>query len=369
MAYASDRPQTGVSFNHLFLKKCGPKRFSKADSPWMVDVVITTPEIMVASDFAELTAIRWEVLVIDEAHRLKNVNSKLASILRDARFEFGHKLLLTGTPIQNSVEEFWSLLNLIDPDRFDDADGFMEQYGNMKSKERIDQLHEEIRPYILRRLKEDVEKSMPAKSETLIEVELSIHQKKWYRALYEKNVGFLHKNRKKGLDGPSLNNLAMELRKCCNHLFLLKGAEEEFRREQVEKGVHLSEGDFLVRASGKLVLLDKLLPRLKEQGHRILLFSQFKIMLDILEDYLNSRAFHFERIDGSIKGNKRQQAIDRFQAPATEGREPPFIMMLSTKAGGKPFLKQYSSRMMTSRSLLSTSPNCKVLEVSSARPT
>ena len=237
---------------------------------------------------------------------------------------------LRSTPIQNDVKEFWTLLNFIDPKGFGDSDEFMERYGDMKSKDRVDELHEEIRPYILRRLKEDVERSVPPKEETLIEVELTVAQKQYYRALYEKNVKFLHKNKKKALDGPSLNNLAMQLRKCCNHLFLLNGVEEEFRAKREA----MSEGDFLTKASGKLVLLDKLLPRLKEQGHRVLLFSQFKIMLDILEDYLNARTMKFERIDGSITGNKRQQAIDRFQSPSTAEREAPFIMMLSTRAGG-----------------------------------
>jgi SNF2 family DNA or RNA helicase len=241
-------------------------------------------------------------------------------------------LSLFSTPIQNDVLEFWTILNFVDPDSFDDMDGFMEKYGkeSMKSKERVDELHEEIRPYILRRLKEDVEKSVPPKEETLIEVELTITQKQFYRALYEKNVKFLHKN-KKALDGPSLMNLAMQLRKCCNHLFLLKGVEEELRQKEKPS----SEGDFLAKSSGKLVLLDKLLPRLKEQGHRVLLFSQFKIMLDILEDYFVARGTKFERIDGSITGNKRQQAIDRFQAPSNDDREPPFVMMLSTRAGGE----------------------------------
>lgn len=209
---------------------------------------------------------------------------------------------------------------------------FLESYGEMKSKERVDELHEEIRPYILRRLKEDVERSVPPKEETLIEVELTVAQKQYYRALYEKNVKFLHKNKTKALDGPSLNNLAMQLRKCCNHLFLLKGVEAEFRRKQ-KAGT--SEVDFMVNGSGKLVLLDKLLPRLKEEGHRVLLFSQFKIMLDILEDYLHARGMKFERIDGSITGNRRQQAIDRFQAPSTDCKEAPFVMLLSTRAGGK----------------------------------
>lgn len=126
----------------------------------------------------------------------------------------------------------------------------------------------------------------------------------------------------------------MQLRKCCNHLFLLNGVEEDIRKEWEQAGKKLSEGGLLVQNSGKLVLLDKLLPRLREQGHRVLIFSQFKIMLDVLEDYLNTRQMKFERIDGSITGNRRQQAIDRFQAPEVEGKEPPLVMLLSTRAGG-----------------------------------
>lgn len=219
------------------------------------------------------------------------------------------------------------MLNFIDPDEFEDMEDFMDQFGDIKSKDRIDELHETIRPYILRRLKEDVEKSVPPKEETLIEVELTVLQKQYYRALYEKNVQFLHKN-KRALDGPSLNNLAMQLRKCCNHLFLLNGVEEELRETHTE----MDDADWLAKGSGKLVLLDKLLPRLQESGHRVLLFSQFKIMLDLLEDYLTARSMKFERIDGSITGAKRQNAIDRFQDP--NSKDPPFIMLLSTRAGG-----------------------------------
>jgi SNF2 family DNA or RNA helicase len=326
-AFAVDRPDT-VGANQLYLKKCTA---FKQRGPWMAQVVITTPEMMVADDWSELASVPWEVLVVDEAHRLKNHNSKLAVNLRKSEFTFRHKILLTGTPIQNDVKEFWTLLNFIDPDAYDDMDAFMEEFGDMKSKDKIDELHETIRPYILRRLKEDVEKSVPPKEETLIETELTILQKQYYRALYEKNVKFLLKNKTKALDGPSLNNLAMQLRKCCNHLFLLNGVEVEVRGGEPRKSMS-EEADFLARGSGKLVLLDKLLPRLKENGHRILIFSQFKIMLDILEDYLDLRQFRHERIDGSITGRRRQQAIDRFQN--TNGSDAPFIMLLSTRAGG-----------------------------------
>ena len=330
-AHANDRPKSFTS-NELYLRKCAKKHKNVAGNPWMVDVVITTPELLCADDYSELTAIKWECVVVDEAHRLKNHSSKFAANLRDHKFSFGHKVLLTGTPIQNTMKELFALLNFIDPSLFGDCDEFLAKYGDIQSKDHIDELHEEIRPYILRRLKEDVEKSVPPKEETIIEVELTIAQKQYYRALYEKNVKFLHKNKKKPLDGPSLNNLAMQLRKCCNHLFLLNGIEEEFRAKEIAVGKTFSEGDLLVAASGKLVLLDKLLSRLKENGHRILIFSQFKIMLDVLEDYLTARQFTKERIDGSITGKSRQQAIDRFQG--TSNKEAPFIMLLSTRAGG-----------------------------------
>lgn len=330
-AYECDRPQGGVGINQRFLNKCHTKKATKAERIWMAQVVITTPEMLVTDDFSELMAMEWELLVVDEAHRLKSHTSKLAVNLRHDKFRFNHTLLLTGTPIQNNMSELWSLMNVIDPDTFDDCDEFMERYDNMQTKERVDELHELIRPYILRRLKEDVEKSVPPKEETLIEVEMTVLQKQYYRALYEKNVQFLHRDVKKALDGPSLNNLSMQLRKCCNHPFLLEGVEEKTKKD-VDINTKSDEADFLAKASGKLVLLDKLLPKLQSDGHRVLLFSQFKIMLDIIEDYLSLREFKQERIDGSITGKKRQMAIDRFQSKTSSNA--PFIMLLSTRAGG-----------------------------------
>ncbi len=109
--------------------------------------------------------------------------------------------------------EFWTLLNFIDPTEFRSEEDFIERYGDLTVKDRIDEMHERIRPYILRRLKEDVEKSVPPKEETLIEVELSLVQKQYYRAIYEKNVQFLCKHKGKTMDGPSLLNLHMEVRK------------------------------------------------------------------------------------------------------------------------------------------------------------
>jgi hypothetical protein len=192
---------------------------------------------------------------------------------------------------------------------------------------------------MLRRLKEDVE-TLPEAEETIIEVELTTVQKKYYRAIYEKNTGVLQAGIKKKANMPRLVNLAMELRKCCNHPYLVKGVEDRHTLELTQQYEQLAEPDpvslpiriseAFIKASGKLVLLDKLLPHLKEGGHKVLIFSQFKMMLELLIDYLRMRQWKYEVITGAVTGNNRQQVIDRFQNPDSDS----FIMLLTTRAGG-----------------------------------
>ncbi|EGZ22731.1 hypothetical protein PHYSODRAFT_388148, partial [Phytophthora sojae] len=298
------------------------------------DVLITTYEMASATDLYKLAQINWQLMVVDEAHRLKNRNSKLSNLLH-TRFTFENMLLLTGTPLQNNVEELWVLLNFLDDKKFNSKEDFLESFGELTDSAQVERLHSELKPYLLRRMKEDVEKSLAPKEETIIEVELTVLQKQYYRAIYEKNTEFLSRGGKKG-DTPSLMNVLMELRKCCNHPFLVKGVEER-EVKRLAKQTSVSKEDIqrqiresLVDTSGKLVLLDKLLPRLKETGHRVLIFSQFKIMLDIIQDYLALRRYNCERIDGNITGNERQSAIDRFCRKDSTS----FIMLLSTRAGG-----------------------------------
>lgn len=175
-------------------------------------------------------------------------------------------------------------------------------------------------------MKENVEKSIAPKEETIVEVELTILQKKYYRAIYERNFTFLKKGNKSA-NVPSLLNVMMELRKCCNHPYLIRGVEQNetehlTAREQIYQT--------LVDASGKMVLIDKLLPKLKAGGHKVLIFSQMVRVLDILEDYLVWRGYTHERLDGRIRGNDRQAAIDRFSKPDSDR----FVFLLCTRAGG-----------------------------------
>ncbi|MCJ8729281.1 hypothetical protein PDJAM_G00104320 [Pangasius djambal] len=291
--------------------------------------VITTFE-MIMADCPELKKVNWRCVVIDEAHRLKNRNCKLLEGLKLMNLE--HKVLLTGTPLQNSVEELFSLLNFLEPVQFPSESTFLEEFGDLKTEEQVKKLQAILKPMMLRRLKDDVEKNLAPKEETIIEVELTNIQKKYYRAILEKNFTFLAKGANQH-NMPNLINTMMELRKCCNHPYLITGAEEKIL-DSFRKTHNPDAPDFqlqaMIQAAGKLVLIDKLLPKLIAGGHKVLVFSQMVRCLDILEDYLIQRRYTYERIDGRVRGNLRQAAIDRFCKVDSDR----FVFLLCTRAGG-----------------------------------
>lgn len=338
------------------------------------DILLTTYEVAV-KEVRLLSRINWQCLIIDEAHRLKNSTSKLFEQLSLIPKEFC--LLLTGTPLQNKTEELWSLMHFADPVRFKDQQEFLGRFGDLKDAAHVGELHAVLKPYLLRRIKEDVEKSLPPKEETIIEVSMTSSQKRFYRAIYEKNTSILFKGVKQS-NQPSLMNVMMELRKCCNHPYLCRGVEElvladipheiamsrananvekrdcpsvENASVAVENGSVAVGGHVegvqdiapediplynelvlkkMVQASGKLTLLDKLLPRLYEQEHKVLIFSQMVRCLNIIEEYLRAKGYMYERLDGSLRSTLRNAAVQRFIKPSMKR----FVMLLSTKAGG-----------------------------------
>lgn len=292
------------------------------------NVLITTFE-MIVTDYMDLRNFHWRACVIDEAHRLKNRNCKLLEGLRTLSLE--HRVLLSGTPLQNNVNELFSLLNFLEPTQFSSSDAFMAEFGSLKTESEVQKLQALLKPMMLRRLKDDVEKSLAPKTETIVEVELTNIQKKYYRGILEQNFSFL----KKGTTSqniPNLMNTMMELRKCCIHPYLLNGAEDQIQYDSRHSLGEDNESYYknLILSAGKMVLIDKLLPKLKANGHRVLIFSQMVRCLDILEDYLIYKKYPFERIDGRIRGNLRQAAIDRYSKPDSDR----FVFLLCTKAGG-----------------------------------
>ncbi len=304
------------------------------------DVLIISYESLLA-DFDAVGSLRWSVCVVDEGHRLKNNQSRLMQQMQ--LMTCGWRVLLSGTPLQNNTRELWSLLNFIEPRKFGDVGQFMQRYGTVTTQEQVMSLQKELMPHLLRRVKEDVEKDLPPKKETLIDVELTTVQKKYYRAIFEKNRSFLSKGLKGG-NAPQLMNVQMQLRKCCNHPFLIRGVEDRElqllklaqARNAADTGtdpapLHELRLKSLIESSGKMVLVDKLLPKLIREGHKTLIFSQMVQMLDLLHDYLELKGYGFERLDGRIAGGKRQASIDRFCSPDNTST---FVFLLSTRAGG-----------------------------------
>jgi len=276
---------------------------------------------MISMDAACLGSVQWEILVVDEAHRLKNNQSKFFKIL--AGYALNYKMLLTGTPLQNNLEELFYLLNFLTPNKFNDLDTFQTNFEDIGKEDQVRMLHELLGPHMLRRLKADVLKNMPSKSECIVRTNLAPQQKKVYKNILTRNFEALNS---KGGAQVSLLNIMMELKKCANHPFLLPGPAEE--APLAPNG--LFEIGSMIKACGKLTLLSKMLKQLKTEGHRVLIFSQMTKMLDLLEDFLDGIGYKYERIDGGITGTVRQEAIDRFNKPGAEQ----FVFLLSTRAGG-----------------------------------
>ncbi|KAK6130355.1 hypothetical protein DH2020_035912 [Rehmannia glutinosa] len=288
--------------------------------------VLITHYDLIIRDKAFLRKIHWHYLIVDEGHRLKNYDCVLARTLVSG-YRIRRRLLLTGTPIQNSLQELWSLLNFLLPNIFNSVENFEEWFNapfadkcdvSLTDEEQllvIRRLHHVIRPFILRRKKDEVEKFLPSKVQVILKCDMSAWQKVYYQQVTEMGrVGLAHGSGR----SKSLQNLTMQLRKCCNHPYLFLGDYFMQRSEE------------MVRSSGKFELLDRLLPKLHRAGHRVLLFSQMTKLMTILGDYLALKGFQFLRLDGTTNTGDRGELLKQFNAPDS----PYFIFLLSTRAGG-----------------------------------
>ncbi|KAJ0987174.1 hypothetical protein J5N97_005530 [Dioscorea zingiberensis] len=288
--------------------------------------VMITHYDLIMRDKAFLKKIHWYYMIVDEGHRLKNHECALARTLVSG-YRIRRRLLLTGTPIQNSLQELWALLNFLLPSIFNSVQNF-EEWFNAPFADKCDvtltdeeellvirRLHHVIRPFLLRRKKDEVEKYLPGKTQVILKCDLSAWQKAYYQQVTD--IGRVGMESGTG-KSKSLQNLSMQLRKCCNHPYLFVGEYNMWQKDQI------------VRASGKFELLDRLLPKLQKSGHRVLLFSQMTRLIDILEIYLQLHDFKYLRLDGSTKTEERGSLLKKFNAPDS----PYFMFLLSTRAGG-----------------------------------
>lgn len=311
VTYRGDRASRAICREFEFKSEVSPK-IAK------FDVLLTTFEL-VRRDKEYIIPFTFKSLLVDEAHRLKDSESSLYQDL--CTFKTEHILLITGTPLQNSIKELWCLLHFLDRKEFSFLSSFEEEFGEVAKGTNIAAIHGILKPRLLRRVKHDVEKSLPQKREMILRVGMTDMQKRYYRLIVTRNFKELNR----GIKGNqfSLMNIVMELKKCCNHPFLFQNAEEKADNKAAE----LSG---LIHNSGKMILLDKLLVRLKETNHRVLIFSQMVRMLDILHDYLQLKGISHQRLDGTMNSEERQIALDRFNSPTSED----FCFLLSTRAGG-----------------------------------
>lgn len=300
-------------------------------------VLLTTYEYII-KDRPFLSKIKWVHMIIDEGHRMKNTQSKLSQTLSQY-YHSRFRLILTGTPLQNNLPELWSLLNFVLPKIFNSVKSFDEwfntPFANSGTGDKIElneeealliirRLHKVLRPFLLRRLKKDVESELPDKVEKVIKVRMSALQSQLYKHVKKYKMiadGKDQKGKTGGVKG--LSNELMQLRKICQHPFLFESVEDK-----INPGSIVDEK--LVRTSGKLELLSRVLPKFFATGHRVLIFFQMTKVMDIMEDFLKMMNWKYFRLDGSTKTEERAVFVQQFNAENSDVH----VFILSTRAGG-----------------------------------
>ena len=337
----------------LIKKELNPKERRNPNFP----LIVTSYEVAIKDQNKLSRLSEFTYLIVDEGQRLKNHRCTLISSLK--RIKAQNRLLLSGTPIQNNLDELWSLLNFVNPTIFDDLTVFQSWFGfrdigqrnnkratneeaiitEQKKNQTVSKLHEILRPFLLRRIKMDVLTDMPPKKEIVVYAGLTKLQK-GYSDLIEKGVlrdELIRQGIEQGRSLSQINKL-MNHRKNVNHPFLF-GEPIDHNSGQPLGTIH---PHLLVRASGKFSLLDRMLSRLFRDKHQVLIFSQMTALLNVIEDYLLYRKWKYCRIDGSTNIDDRQKQMDVFNAEKTNGinggrndsDDRHFVFLLSTRAGG-----------------------------------
>ncbi|KAK5628930.1 hypothetical protein RRF57_004645 [Xylaria bambusicola] len=332
VTYHGGRVAQDLAYRHE-LYPDGPKGGMKAH------VVIMSYEAA-ANLSSVFYGVKWVGLIVDEGQRLKNEETMLYKSLQGMKIPC--RILLTGmncffifpyswltrqlgTPLQNNKRELFNLLQFIDAER--NAEELDAKYAEL-TKDNLPELHNLIRPYFLRRTKAQVLKFLPPMAQIIVPVTMTLLQEKLSKSIMARNPelikAIISKSRVKAGERKSMNNILSDLRQCLCHPFCFNG-EIEDKTVDIEQ-MHRN----LVEASPKLMLFNIMLPKLRERGHRVLIFSQYLHSLTILEDFLTGLNMPHARIDGNLSALEKQKRIDAFNAPDS----PLFVMLLSTRAGG-----------------------------------
>eukprot|EP00760_Papus_ankaliazontas_P014561 PhM_4_TR16102/c0_g1_i1/m.28494 len=306
----------------------------------------------------------WRCVVIDEAHNVKSSSTQVTKACR--RLECGFRLALTGTPIQNRLEELWCLLGFLFSDTIEAKDEDEEEIDDEPNADselqllmgsaadtssptsRLSGIRRLVAHVMLRRTKANVAKDLPKKTIEVLHLEATIEQKELSRALCQTAV-------EEGTTGSSLLGLWVHLRKVACHPLLVdlldgscdndddgdvqqqpqqdaggaEGAVGSARARLLSRGVEVSERS-IIHYSAKMLHLDTILPRLKSEGHRVVIFSTFRSMLDLVEVYFEMRGFTFYRMDGSTPQPRREIDMLRYNHPSSDV----FAYLMTTTTGG-----------------------------------
>ncbi|KAL0237324.1 hypothetical protein PCE1_000721 [Barthelona sp. PCE] len=299
--------------------------------PGKFDLLFTTYRLSITDEV--LKKVKWKYIIVDEGHKLKNKATQLFKGLLS--YGVKHRLLLTGTPLQNSVDELWNLLNFLLPNVFRDFTKFEEFFSApfqqnaeltpVEQEEIIMHLHVLLRPFLLRRTKDNVRLELPQKSEHVMFCPMSA----WQRLLYDRYVKdqpyrFLESGATQAL---GTSHVDIELRKVAQHPWLMFELGIGMYHNPLDDAISSAN---LVRVSGKFLMLDRVLAKLHATGHRVLVFFQWKETLFWVEQLMQMRRYKYLVMHGDTTAEQREQSIDDFNDPNSEY----FVYLLTTRTGG-----------------------------------
>ncbi|CAG9461080.1 unnamed protein product [Pedinophyceae sp. YPF-701] len=328
--HGTKQERDGLRKEHMQPRTAGTETFP---------IVCTSFEVVIR-DISALKKYNWKYVVVDEGHRLKNFDCKLVRELRTIPAD--NKLLLTGTPLQNNLAELWSLLNFLLPDLFDSLEKFeswfdfigedgerdQELVAQEQRHKVVTKLHAILQPFLLRRVKLDVAQGLPPKKEIVLYAGMTKLQKDLNKDLVDGTLREKLREIKESMGTgigraaeSSINNVLMQMRKVCNHPDLITA--------EAQGDLQYPSPEVLLEQSGKMQLMERLLSRLLDRKHKVLIFSQMTKMLDLIDVFLHDLGRVSVRLDGSTSWQTRQELMRRFNED-----DDVRVFLLSTRAGG-----------------------------------